>query len=119
MKTRLLALVVLLLLSAACNDVSFVDRVVLVNDTDYHANVAARGSSGGWLSLATVSAGETREVEEVIDQGEVWTFRFWSGSHDPVELEVSKKELVAANWEVRVPTELEENLRDEGVPPPP
>jgi hypothetical protein len=120
LKIRLLwTSILMLLLLVACDNVSFVDRVVLVNDTDYHANADVRGVMGGWLGLTTVGTGETTEVGEVIDQGEVWIFRFSYGSHDPVELEVTREELVAANWRVDVPSELEENLRDEGVPPPP
>jgi hypothetical protein len=109
----------MVLLLSACDDVSFIDRIVLINDTDYHANVDVRGPTGGWLGLTTVRAGATSEVGEVIDQGDVWTFRFTYGTHDPVELEVTRKELVDASWRVQVPSELEENLRDEGVPPPP
>jgi hypothetical protein len=107
------------MLLTACNGVSFVERVLLVNETEYSANIDVRGEGGGWLSLSTVSANETREVGDVIDQGPTWTFRFSYGSHDPVEVTVGKQELIDAGWRVEVPEELEENLRAEGVPPPP
>ena len=108
-----------LLLPVACDGVTFVERVVFVNETDYPASVDVRGESGGWLDLTTVSAHETREVEEVIDQGPSWTFRFTYGSHDPVEVTIGRHELIDGGWRVEVPEELEENLRAQGVPPPP
>ncbi len=103
----------------ACGNVSFVERVAIVNETVYDASVAVSGDEGGWLGLTTVTAQDTREVREVIDQGETWTFRFSYGRHDPVELRVSRDELADSDWVVEVPVEFEENLRDEGVPPPP
>ncbi|MDQ3914724.1 MAG: hypothetical protein M3323_05240 [Actinomycetota bacterium] len=90
-----------------------------MNDTDYSANVEVTGEDGGWLGLGPVRAHETRAIGHVIDQGARWTFRFSYGPHDPVELEISRQELVSAGWRVEVPPELETNLRAEGVPPPP
>jgi hypothetical protein len=116
--TRALLVATLLVLSA-CESVSFIDRVVIINNTDYTAQTDVRGRGSGWLALATVGADETREVGQVIDQGELWIFRFAYGVNDPVEVEISRKELVDANWEIEVPSEFEEGLRDEGVPPPP
>lgn len=114
-----MVLLALPLLLASCDSVSFVDRVEIVNDTVYTANVDVRGEGSGWLGLTTVGADDTKEVTAVIDQGSSWTFRFTYGSHDPVELTVTKQELTSANWRVEVPSEFEERLRAEGVPPPP
>ncbi len=107
------------MLLTVCDGVAFVQRVIIVNETDYSAKVEVRGESGGWFGLTTVSEQETLEVGEVIDQGSSWTFRFSYGSHHPVALTMSKKELIDAGWRVEVPEEFEENLRAEGVPPPP
>lgn len=109
----------LLLPLFACDSADFVERVVLVNEIDYPANVDLRGDGGGWLGLSTVPAHQTREIERVIDQGDTWTFRFSYGEREPVEVEISRKELVDAGWRVEVPEELERILRDEGVPLPP
>ena len=108
-----------LLLLGACDNVQFVDRVVLVNDTSYHANVDVRGTGGGWLGLTTVTSGSTTTVQQVVDQGNRWTFRFTYGVHDPVEATLTKKELIEKSWRVEVPAEFEQQLRDEGVVPPP
>jgi hypothetical protein len=102
----------------ACEEPAFVERVVVVNETDYPANVAVRGGEGGWLGLTTVPPDQDREVGKVIDQGPSWTFRFSYGSRSPVDVTVSKQELVDADWHVRVPVELEDRLESEGVPPP-
>ena len=107
------------MLMPACDAITFVERIILVNDTEYSADVDVRGEGGGWLGLTTVEAHETREVRDVIDQGSRWTFRFLYAHYDPVELTVGKEELVDAGWRVEVPVELEENLRAAGVPPPP
>ncbi|MFN2526859.1 MAG: hypothetical protein ABR505_11450 [Actinomycetota bacterium] len=97
----------------------FVDRIVFVNETDYHVHVDVRTSTGGWLGLTTVSAGETAQVAEVIEQGDMWTFRFSYGRYQPVQLDFTRNELIDADWRVEVPPELEEKLRDDGVPVPP
>ena len=107
------------LLLGACDGVTFVERIVVVNDTAYATYVDVRGQSGGWLGLAPAPAGASTDVRKVIDQGESWEFRFSYGTHDPVVVEVSRSELVDADWRVEVPAELEESLRDAGVPPPP
>jgi hypothetical protein len=121
LKTRLSLIVVLaaLLPLYACDGVTFVERIVVVNETDYSANVDVRGNGGAWLGLTTVSPHDSREVGQVIDQGPLWIFRFSYGRQDSVELDISRNELVEAGWRVEVPSELEENLRAEGVTPPP
>ena len=110
---------VTLLLVPACAEGSFIDEVVIVNDTNYTANVDVQGKDSGWLALVTVGADEMSDVEHVRDQGESWVFRFTYGAHDPVEIEISRKELIDSNWKIAVPGEFEEELRNEGVPPPP
>lgn len=114
---RVLAATAVLL--AGCDEVSFVERVVIVNDTVYAPRVEVRGREGGWLPLMTAPPGETREVRQVIDQGDTWIFRFTYTRYDPVEVELSKIELEESDWRVEVPEELELMLRSEGVLPPP
>ena len=111
-------LVAALVLLAACDDVTFVERLVVVNETAYSASVEVRGEGDGWLPITTVSPHETRVVAQVVDQGPSWTFRFSYGGHDSVELTLSKRELIDADWRVEVSDELEDSLRREGVPPP-
>lgn len=113
------SLLVAAFLLAACDGAAFVDRLVVVNDTSYDSHVEVRGGSGGWLGVTMVPAGSTREVQDVIDQGATWIFRFSYAAYEPVEVEIARSELVDAGWRVEVPEELEQDLRGEGVPPPP
>jgi glycine cleavage system aminomethyltransferase T len=110
----------LLLGGAACSDSSFIDEVTIVNDTDYSANVDVTGKArDGWLGL-TVSGPQSRTtVEEVIDQGEVWIFRFDYVGRYEEEVEISRGELEGKGWTIEVPRSFEQRLRDLDLPPPP
>jgi hypothetical protein len=109
-----------LLGGAPCSDVAFVDEVTIVNDTVYSANVDVTGKTrDGWLLLISVEPQSTTTVEEVIDQGEVWVFRFdYVGKHEE-EVEISRRELERGEWTIEVPQSFEQRLRDLNVPPPP
>lgn len=107
------------LVLASCDDVQFVEEVVLVNETDYPATVAVRGETGGWLSLTMVTSNSTATVEQVMDQGDRWRFRFSYSVHEPVEVTLTRQSLVDTGWRVNVPIEFEQRLRDEEVTPPP
>jgi hypothetical protein len=106
--------------AVACSDVSFVDEVTIVNDTEYSANVDVTGKRrDGWLGLTVVQPQSTITVEEVIDQGAVWIFRFdYVGKYDE-ELEISRSELERDDWTIEVPHSFEQRLRDLNFPPPP
>lgn len=108
----------ILLALVSCGDVAFVERVVIENTTEYTAQVEVSGVEGGWLALTTVSADETKTIQEVIDQGRSWTFRF---SYGGVEVETTHERdvLARSGWRVQVPSEFERQLRSEGVEPPP
>ena len=109
-----------LLGGAACSDVSFVDEVTIVNDTEYPANVDVTGKErDGWLELTPVEPRSTTSVEDVIDQGEMWIFRFdYLGKHEE-EVEISGRELARNDWSIEVPQSFEQRLRDLDVLPPP
>jgi hypothetical protein len=104
----------------ACSVASFVDEVTIVNDTEYSANIDVTGKTrNGWLGLTAVQPESTTTVEEVIDQGEMWIFRFdYVGKHDE-EVEVTRSELEGNDWTVEVPESFEQQLHDLDVPPPP
>jgi hypothetical protein len=109
-----------LLGGAACSEVSLDDKVTIVNDTEYSADVDVTSrDGGGWLGLTLVRPESSRTVGEVIDQGAVWVFRFdYIGKHQE-EVEISRRELEQNDWTVEVPQSFEQRLRDLGVPPPP
>jgi hypothetical protein len=109
-----------LLGAGACSDVSFVDELTIVNDTEYSADVEVTGRDrGGWLALTVVEPESTRSVGEVIDQGAAWIFRFdYIGKHQE-EVEISRRELEENDWTIEVPPSFEQRLRELGVTPPP
>jgi hypothetical protein len=67
--------------------------------------------------VAIVEARSEDVVQEVVDQGELWIFRFlhWG---DPVgELPLTRAELERNRWRIRVPGQVEERLEELGRPP--
>jgi hypothetical protein len=109
----------ILFANVACSDVSFVE-VVIINDTNYPVDVNVTDKSkDGWLGLTLVGAQSTTTDERVIDQGEVWVFRFdYIGKYEE-EVEISRDELARSDWTIRVPQSLEDRLREMDVPTPP
>lgn len=109
----------LLLGGASCSGGSFVDETI-VNDTEYSANVdVTEKERDGWLSLTVVEPQSTATVEEIIDQGEVWIFRFAYVDRHEEDVQISRRELEENNWTIEVPPSFEQRLRDLDVPPPP
>lgn len=120
MKLFLAAVGACFFVASACSGVSFVDEVTIVNNTEYSANVEVTGKDrDGWLGLTVVRPESTTTVGEVIDQGDVWIFRFDYLGKGKEEMEVSRRELERNEWTVEVPQSFERRLRDLGVPPPP
>jgi hypothetical protein len=119
-RRRVRVLCVCALVLAACSDVSFVDSITIVNNTVYPAHTEVTGADrNGWLLLEDAQQGETTTVNEVIDQGETWIFRFdYLGKHEE-EVEVSRRELEQDDWTIEVPVSFEQRLRAMGVPVPP
>lgn len=119
MKVRCALLGLSLMFGTACSDVQFVDRIVIDNPTRFHANVdVSDGARESWLALAAVETGTQSVVEQVVDQGSTWVFRFAYSGHQQ-EIRLSRAELADAGWRVEVPTSFEAALRDRGISPPP
>jgi hypothetical protein len=99
-----------MLLGAACstlNNGTYVPRIVVSNRTQNVVLVDVRGKSGdGWLNLGTVQPKSDMNVDEVTDQGGVWTFRFRTPGGAPQEITLSREELRSAGWNVSVPSDL-------------
>lgn len=117
---RGIASVAFVLLLGACSETAFVDRITLVNPTDYPAHVeVSDGSKEHWLALTTIRSGRTTRVEEVIDQGATWVFRFAYAGKQVEEIEMSRRDLAQAEWRVEVPPTFDDALREQGLEPPP
>jgi hypothetical protein len=113
------AVVVLLMVTWLANDSpSFVDRVTVVNRTEYsvEAEVAGRGERG-WLGLGTVEHGRSATFEQVVDQGTVWVFRFSYGDVPGGEIVVDRPVLERQGWRIEVPAQVATRLRAAGLGP--
>jgi hypothetical protein len=95
-----------------------IDEVSITNPTDYTIAVEVRGDSGGWLAMSTTRAHDSKAVADVIDQGDTWTFRFRAQGRLGGEVQVDRDALEAAGWELEIPAEVGDHLREAGARPP-
>jgi hypothetical protein len=88
-----------------------VDRMTIDNPTadDVSVYVAGRHRDG-WMAVGIVQHETTYTFEQVIDQGDVWIFRF-AGPGERGELQITRRQLESDQWRVRVPPRA-----GEGVP---
>ena len=96
-----------------------VDAITFENPTVYDIGIEVTGDGRGWTSVTTVGHGATHRVREVIDQGENWRFRFSSQARSGGEVTISRVELEASRWRLRVPPGIGAHLADQGAPLPP
>jgi hypothetical protein len=94
---------------------TFVRRLTLVNPTSYEIQVAVAGAGAdGWLDLGEIAPGSVRTVEEVIDQGQRWTFRVRRAQVGDAQLVVSRQELRRVGWRMTIPALFIEHLGAQG-----
>lgn len=102
-------------------DVMFpVDRVPLriVNDTEYAFHISATDpDDDSLLALGIVDPRAELTLDDVIDQGAVWVFRFRGQGRAAGELTVSRHDLESHDWVLEIPDEAAQRLRDQGAPP--
>ena len=92
-----------------------VTTITVANPTNHAATVEVTGDDlSGWLSLGRTPAGSEHVVEEVLDAGAEWVFRFVHPEHSE-ELSLTREELVANDWRVEVPARFGDRLDELGV----
>lgn len=97
-----------------------VPRLTFENPTAYALDIdVSPGTGSGWVSAGSVRQQSTADVNEVIDQGDAWLFRFHSQGASGGELRLSRTELAASGWRVVIPEEVGARLADAGAPPTP
>ena len=97
-----------------------VPRLTFENPTDYTLAVEVRpGAESAWTSAGSVARKSTQVVEEVVDQGDVWVFRFDSQGRSGGELQFTRSELEDSGWRVAIPPEVGKRLAEGGAPPTP
>lgn len=98
----------------------YVDELTVENGTAFDLRVEVSDEEGEtWLIVGTVPADDMKVFSRVIDQGEVWLFRFHGQGRLGGELEVDRSQLESDGWRLVVPESVAEELRAQGVLPPP
>lgn len=99
---------------------SIVPRITFINPSEYDLAIEATDDGrDGWVSVGTARRKSTTIQEEIIDQGDVWIFRFAAQGQDAGDFEISRDDLERSNWTVRIPDTIAEELRAQGAPPSP
>ena len=97
------------------HDVSYV-RIKVESPLPFLVNVDVAGAERDrWLDLASIDRGRTRIVEEVLDQGDEWVFRFPYGGVQAGEVVIGRNELAREGWRITVPTAVADRLREAGL----
>lgn len=98
----------------------FVARITVENPTRYDIDVEVAGvAQGRWLPLGLVLNGGSTTVEEVIDQGERWIFRFHFAGVEGGRHSLERNQLVRDRWRVVIPPQIEERFMQLGLSPSP
>lgn len=97
---------------------SFVRRLMVDNQTEFHLNVHLSDlDRDGWLDLGTITRETEGALEEVLDPGGTWVIRFSYGGVEAGELVIPRSTLREAGWRLAVPAEAGERLAAAGISP--
>ncbi len=119
-----LGVVAVLGLFAALNQLvqgpDFVDRVRIVNPTTFEFDAqVTNGARDGWVPIEHTEARATTNVEDVVDMGSTWIFRFSRAGEVAGEVRVSRADLEHSGWRVTIPDKLGDVLSNAGDQPLP
>lgn len=97
---------------------SFVRELTVVNPLVYKIDIEVKGPDHtGWTDLGTIRRETTKTIEEVVDQGSHWVFRFSYGGEVGGEMTTDRSGLEATGWRITVPADVGERLRQAGLKP--
>ena len=77
------------------------------------------GGHDGWMGVGSSRRNTTTRFDDVIDQGDVWIFRFSAQAESATEVRVTRSELESAGWQLTVPAGVSDDLRAQGAEFPP
>ncbi len=98
----------------------FVERITFENQTDFDLLIDVTDSRrSGWVHVANARHGQATTAQEVLDQGNVWIFRFASQGEAGGELRLPRSQLERDDWNVIIPSRIGDELRARGAPPSP
>lgn len=93
--------------------------LLLRNDSAWDVTLYVRGGDTSVTPVRTVSAGRTARVSEVIVPGDTWRFLWRFAGDDIGTTEIDHDALVAPGFELSVPDQVADALRERGAPPSP
>ena len=96
-----------------------IERLEIENPTRFDVHVTVSGSDGSSILLGTVSRQDARSFQDVIDQGDDWTFAFDAQGVSGGAMTVSRSELLESGWTLRIPDRVAGELLGRGAPLPP
>jgi hypothetical protein len=92
----------------------FVDRVTIANRSSVPLDVdVAESRQGGWTPEGVALEGGATAFQGVVDQGDVWWFRF-SSANRSVVVRVPREQLARNGWRITVPASISSTLATEG-----
>jgi hypothetical protein len=96
---------------------TFVSRLTIVNNTPFDYGVSMTDAHhDGWTALVTAKAQSSTDVNQVIDQGDTWTFHFYGQGIDAGEVSVARSDLAVSDWHLTIPDAVSKRLSDAGAP---
>ena len=109
-----------LLLVGCISEPAHVARLTVDNPTDYDVLVTVSAPNDrGSVALGTARRRGESTFESILDQGEVWVFRFEAQGEDGGELRMTREQLEADGWQLLIPDSVSERLQEKGAPIPP
>jgi hypothetical protein len=110
--TRVIASAMFLFsVAAGCTEPRHVDHITIRNGSSYSLTVSVAGRDrDGYMSLGVVPREGEQTFTEILDQGDLWVFRFTYGGEEAAELPVTRAVLQRDHWTVEVPPEVSSTL---------
>lgn len=97
-----------------------VERVAFENPTRYDIRIEVTdGQRRRWMPVGTALRQTITTFEQVLDQGEVWIFRFSTQGEQGGELELPRQQLEDEQWHVGIPDRVDQALQAKGASFPP
>ena len=110
------ALAVIIGVSAAVEGPTYVDRISIRNATPYAIDVeVSNGDRDGWTNLGPVSPNERHAFRTVVDKGDRWVVRVSSAEIDGGQVEVGRDEIARRGWEITIGDEISGRLAENGA----
>jgi hypothetical protein len=110
------ALAVIIGVSAAVEGPTYVDRINIRNATPYAIDVeVSNGDRDGWTNLGPVSPNERHAFRTVVDKGDRWVVRVSSAGIDGGQVGVGRDQIARRGWEITIGDEISGRLAENGA----